>query len=235
MRRLLLIRHGRTDWNVTGRLNSFTEVPLDAVGQRQVLQMGEHVRRLYPTFRLMASPALRARQTAEAIAHDLNQPLVAVASYTEAAVRMLRGGNPDPERLMRALEGSAQQAQRAGLDPDSLLGQTLDALIGEQHLARVDVEHRRPVHLPAAERTGLVAFGLHYPWSQGLQVRSLDGQTTLPPLEPPVSANPTHRRVRLPPDSLPEARSWMHPRSCNWDAIACTLHAFSPVSKHQRS
>ncbi|MFO1320488.1 MAG: PAS domain S-box protein [Burkholderiales bacterium] len=55
-----------------------------------------------------------ARQTAEAIAHDLNQPLVAVASYTEAAVRMLRGGNPDPERLMRALEGSAQQAQRAG-------------------------------------------------------------------------------------------------------------------------
>ena len=67
MRRLLLIRHGRTDWNVTGRLNSFTEVPLDAVGQRQVLQMGEHVRRLYPTFRLMASPALRARQTAEAL------------------------------------------------------------------------------------------------------------------------------------------------------------------------
>ena len=30
-------------------------------------------------------------------------------------------------------------------------------------------------HLPAAERTGLVAFSLHYPWSQNLPVHSLDG------------------------------------------------------------
>jgi len=45
-------------------------------------------------------------------------------------------------------------------------------------------------HLPAAERTGLVAFSLHYPWSQELPVRSLDGNTVLPPLEPPATANP---------------------------------------------
>jgi NAD(P)-dependent dehydrogenase (short-subunit alcohol dehydrogenase family) len=45
-------------------------------------------------------------------------------------------------------------------------------------------------HLPAAQRTGLVAFSLHYPWSQGLQVHSLDGKATLPPLEPPATANP---------------------------------------------
>lgn len=45
-------------------------------------------------------------------------------------------------------------------------------------------------HLPAAERTGLVAFSLHYPWSQQLAVHSLDGTTRLPPLEPPKVANP---------------------------------------------
>jgi hypothetical protein len=45
-------------------------------------------------------------------------------------------------------------------------------------------------HLPAAQRTGLVAFSLHYPWSQQLPVHSLDGKTELPPLEPPASANP---------------------------------------------
>lgn len=45
-------------------------------------------------------------------------------------------------------------------------------------------------HRPAAERTGLVAFSLHYPWSQGLSVHSLDGRDVLPPLEPPASANP---------------------------------------------
>ncbi|MBV5245769.1 SDR family NAD(P)-dependent oxidoreductase [Mycolicibacterium sp. PAM1] len=45
-------------------------------------------------------------------------------------------------------------------------------------------------HRPAAERTGLVAFSLHYPWSQKLPVHSLDGATVLPPLEPPATANP---------------------------------------------
>jgi NAD(P)-dependent dehydrogenase (short-subunit alcohol dehydrogenase family) len=45
-------------------------------------------------------------------------------------------------------------------------------------------------HVPAADRTGLVAFSLHYPWSQNLPVHSLDGTTVLPPLEPPATANP---------------------------------------------
>jgi len=45
-------------------------------------------------------------------------------------------------------------------------------------------------HRPAAERTGLVAFSLHYPWSQKLAVHSLDGTAVLPALEPPATANP---------------------------------------------
>ena len=45
-------------------------------------------------------------------------------------------------------------------------------------------------HRPAAERTGLVAFSLHYPWSQGLVVHSLDGNSVLPAKEPPTAANP---------------------------------------------
>lgn len=52
-------------------------------------------------------------------------------------------------------------------------------------------------HRPAAERTGLVAFSLHYPWSQGLAVRTLDGQDSLPPLEPPAAANPNIRPAGL--------------------------------------
>ncbi len=45
-------------------------------------------------------------------------------------------------------------------------------------------------HLPAAERTGLVAFSLHYPWSQKLPVHSLDGAVVLEPLKPPAGSNP---------------------------------------------
>jgi 3-oxoacyl-[acyl-carrier protein] reductase len=45
-------------------------------------------------------------------------------------------------------------------------------------------------HVPAAERTGLVAFSLHYPWLQKLPVHTLDGTKLLPPLRPPAVANP---------------------------------------------
>ncbi|MBF6353102.1 SDR family NAD(P)-dependent oxidoreductase [Nocardia higoensis] len=43
---------------------------------------------------------------------------------------------------------------------------------------------------PAADRTGLVAFSLHYPYATGTPVRSLDGRTELPRREPPAWANP---------------------------------------------
>lgn len=45
-------------------------------------------------------------------------------------------------------------------------------------------------HLPAAERTGLVTFSLHFPQHEGLTVMSLDGKTPLPPVEPPAWTNP---------------------------------------------
>lgn len=52
-------------------------------------------------------------------------------------------------------------------------------------------------HRPAAECTGLVAFSLHYPWTQGLPVRSLDGTSLLPRLAPPDTANPNIRPAGL--------------------------------------
>lgn len=55
-----------------------------------------------------------AIQTAAAIAHELNQPLNAVTAYAEAALRLAEAGPPKAARLRRALDGAAQQAQRAG-------------------------------------------------------------------------------------------------------------------------
>lgn len=55
-----------------------------------------------------------ATQTVKAIAHEINQPLTAISSYTEAAVRMLRTSHPEQTRILQALEASGNQAQRAG-------------------------------------------------------------------------------------------------------------------------
>lgn len=49
-----------------------------------------------------------------AIAHELNQPLHALAAYCEAAQRLVRAGNPNPDKLVHALDQAALQAQRAG-------------------------------------------------------------------------------------------------------------------------
>jgi NAD(P)-dependent dehydrogenase (short-subunit alcohol dehydrogenase family) len=45
-------------------------------------------------------------------------------------------------------------------------------------------------HLPAAERTGLVTYALHYAFSQKLQAYSLDGRDKLPPAELPEWTHP---------------------------------------------
>ncbi len=55
-----------------------------------------------------------ASQTAAAIAHEINQPLSACASYAEAALRLAQSEGLRSEPLRRALEGSTLQAQRAG-------------------------------------------------------------------------------------------------------------------------
>jgi two-component system, LuxR family, sensor kinase FixL len=86
-------------------------------------------------------------QTLAAIAHEMNQPLNAVVSYSEAALRLLRAGNPTPDRLLQILEKSVKQGQRAG--------QTMRDLLALLH-ARQPVT--RPVDLVDAVRRALQEF-----------------------------------------------------------------------------
>ncbi|MBY0575372.1 MAG: PAS domain-containing sensor histidine kinase [Gallionellaceae bacterium] len=55
-----------------------------------------------------------ASMTTAAIAHELNQPLLAIASYSQAALIMLQAGKPNLDKVRKAIEGSEQQAHRAG-------------------------------------------------------------------------------------------------------------------------
>ncbi len=62
-----------------------------------------------------------ASQTASAIAHELRQPLLAIASYGEAAQMILKSEKPSLERIGRAVEGCATQALRAGKSIQEML------------------------------------------------------------------------------------------------------------------
>ena len=63
--RILLARHGETQWNAEGRHQGQTfDIPLSAAGRAQALALGRRLEGV-PIHRAVASPLLRARQTAE--------------------------------------------------------------------------------------------------------------------------------------------------------------------------
>src|SRR5688572_498283 len=51
---------------------------------------------------------------ASAVAHELNQPLAAIATYNHSCMRMLQSGKPDPDQLLQAMHICRDQAKRAG-------------------------------------------------------------------------------------------------------------------------
>jgi len=53
-------------------------------------------------------------EMASAIAHEINQPLTAIATFAQAGRRMLGGGSPSLEELTQALDQIGRQAERAG-------------------------------------------------------------------------------------------------------------------------
>ncbi len=62
-----------------------------------------------------------AAQTAAAIAHELNQPLLAITSYNGAARMLLQAEKPDLAKIRNAVEASERQAHRAGQSIRELL------------------------------------------------------------------------------------------------------------------
>lgn len=51
---------------------------------------------------------------ASALAHELNQPLAAIATTNHSCMRMVQSGNANPEELLQALHICRDQAKRAG-------------------------------------------------------------------------------------------------------------------------
>ena len=65
-RRVVLVRHARIAAQLVGRLIGTTDVPLDAVGERQALALRERAGRWAPD-RCYTSPSRRCRQTTAAM------------------------------------------------------------------------------------------------------------------------------------------------------------------------
>jgi probable phosphoglycerate mutase len=139
LRHLLLARHGETDWNVAGRWQGHTDVPLNATGRAQAAALAERLRTL-GVAAVASSDLSRARHTAEIVAGALGLGVALVdpdlreqrfgrfegltpreceARYPEEWARYVadrHAGPPGGEsraallaRVVRAVEGAASQ------------------------------------------------------------------------------------------------------------------------------
>lgn len=60
--RLYLIRHGQTDWSLSGQYTGRTDLPLTAHGEAAAREVGKRLEHI-PFARVLTSPLQRARQT----------------------------------------------------------------------------------------------------------------------------------------------------------------------------
>lgn len=77
LRHLFLARHGETDWNVAGRWQGHTDVPLNATGRAQAVALANRLRG-EGVGAVATSDLLRARHTAEIVADTLSVPVALV-------------------------------------------------------------------------------------------------------------------------------------------------------------
>lgn len=66
-RRVIVWRHGRTDWNATGRYQGQADIPLDDLGRLQAAAAAQVIKELKPSA-IFASDLSRAADTARALA-----------------------------------------------------------------------------------------------------------------------------------------------------------------------
>jgi broad specificity phosphatase PhoE len=74
---IYIARHGQTDWNAVARVQGQAEADLNENGRRQAAQNGRTLARLVPdpsSFRFIASPMRRTRETMEIIRETMGLP-----------------------------------------------------------------------------------------------------------------------------------------------------------------
>lgn len=74
MTHFILIRHGETDWNVEGRYQGQSDIPLNERGRKQSYELIPLLTVRKPSM-IYCSDQSRARETAEILSHELAVPI----------------------------------------------------------------------------------------------------------------------------------------------------------------
>ena len=122
MSRLVVVRHGRTAWNATGRFQGQSDPPLDDVGWQQAHGVANGVVAL-GLVSVLSSDLQRARQTAAVVAGRTGVPVVTDSRLREVALGRLEG--LDRIEAARRFPEALEQWLTAG-DASAVGGETVE-------------------------------------------------------------------------------------------------------------
>lgn len=140
--RLLLVRHGQSEWNRVRRFQGANDVGLSDVGRAQAEALGRAVTRGYRVAVAYVSPMRRALETAELALAGTAIPLVPLPDLRELSLGEWEGRTVDE---IRALEGDPYRAWvRAPLDCPPPGGEALPEVCVRVRRAidRIGARHR---------------------------------------------------------------------------------------------
>ncbi|MEY3430094.1 MAG: hypothetical protein RJB30_26 [Actinomycetota bacterium] len=117
--RIILWRHGQTDWNIENRFQGHSDIPLNQTGILQARRAAPLLLALRPD-KIISSDLSRARQTAEALSEISKLPIA-----IDAGLRETNGGNwegktgeenraVDFNRFVTWLDGNDERAGEIG-------------------------------------------------------------------------------------------------------------------------
>ncbi len=98
MTRIILVRHGQTEWNRAERFRGLADVPLNEIGLAQAEATGRRVASGWQVSAVYSSPLARAVKTAEAIARPFNLPVRLQPLLTDIDYGEWQGLSPDEVR-----------------------------------------------------------------------------------------------------------------------------------------
>lgn len=176
MRKLLVFRHGETDWNAEGRFQGHIDVPMNARGREQARALIEPLRAQGVEL-ILSSDLSRAHETARIIAGELRIPVHADRRLREANLGEAQGLNREEIEARFGSELVARWKSTAMTDADvSYLG----GETGAQVMERVFEALEEFVLGPQARGAGVIGVATH-----GGVIRRMM-QKILPPDSGPV-------------------------------------------------
>ncbi len=90
IQKIHLVRHGQTDWNVSGRWQGQLPTGLNEQGRQQAQQLARHVQ-AWPITRIISSDLPRARDTAQAMAAGRDVAIELDARWREINLGVFQG------------------------------------------------------------------------------------------------------------------------------------------------